>query len=126
MPRCYCIKIHNRRNCYCNAAQDLAVSYAQVNSMGIVKLNERERLIERILRMPDEDVAVAAKFLDTLYDDISPDELARQTAMDIASIEASKGETGISLDDFLHESGISRQEAEDAARAEGWLKDIYR
>ena len=91
--------------------------------MGIVKLNERERLIERILRMPDEDVAVAAKFLDTLYDeDISPDELARQTAMDIASIEASKGETGISLDDFLHESGILRQEAEDAARAEGWLK----
>ena len=79
--------------------------------MGNIQLNERELLIERILHMPDEQIAALAEFVEDLEETLDP-----------AMIEARKHEPAIALDDYLRESGISRENVEKAARAEGWLK----
>ena len=79
--------------------------------MGVIQLTEREQLIERILRMPDEQITALAEFMDDL-----------EASLDPAVIETIKNEPTISLDDYLRESGLSRKEVEAIARAEGWIK----
>jgi hypothetical protein len=79
--------------------------------MGNIQLNEREQLIERILRMPDEQIAALAEFAEDL-----------EEALDPAIIEARKSEPAITLDDYLRQSGLSRENVEATARAEGWIK----
>jgi hypothetical protein len=79
--------------------------------MGIVKLNERERLIERILRLPEDQVTVIAEFAEDLDDE----------TFDVALIETRKKETGIPFDEYLSEIGITREELETIARSEGLI-----
>ena len=76
--------------------------------MNIVQLSERERLIERILRLPDEDVYTLSELADELEESLDP-----------AMINARKMEPSLSLDDFLRENGLTSEEVEARARAEG-------
>ncbi|GEM_PF-5394828 len=63
--------------------------------MSIVQLSERERLIERILRLPDEDVYTLSELADELEESLDP-----------AMLNARKMEPTLSLDDFLRENGL--------------------
>lgn len=81
--------------------------------MSAVQLNKREQLIERILRMPDDQIAAAAMLLESLHDDpawsdegITAAELARRNVLDLAAAEATRGEPTMPLDDVLRELGI--------------------
>ncbi|MCL5997046.1 MAG: hypothetical protein M1546_13460 [Chloroflexi bacterium] len=76
-----------------------------------VELTRREQLIERILRMPADQVTAVEAFFEQLED-----------AEDLAIIEARKNEPTISIDDYIRESGLDREEIERIARAEGWMK----
>lgn len=46
----------------------------------------------------------------------------QEDAEDLAAIEAAKGESTIPFEQVLEENGISRDELEAVARAEGWSK----
>lgn len=81
--------------------------------MGPVRLNEREQLIERILKLSDDQVAMAVKLLEALPDDptwsdedITPIELERRNALDLAAVEATRGEDTVSFEDVLKQLGI--------------------
>ena len=76
--------------------------------MGLVRLNEREQLIERILKLSDDQVAMAAKLLETLPDDptwsdegITSAELERRNALDLAAVEATRDEDTVPFEDVL-------------------------
>jgi len=71
------------------------VSLQQGKNMSIVQLSERERLIERILRLPDEDVYTLSELADELEESLDP-----------AMLNARKMEPTLSLDDFLRENGL--------------------
>lgn len=79
--------------------------------MSATRLTEREQLIESILQMPDDQIMAVAEFIQNLEDN-----------EDLAIIAARKDEDTISLDDYLRESGLSREDVEKTARAEGWIK----
>jgi hypothetical protein len=81
--------------------------------MGIVRLNEREQLIVRILRLPEEQIPMAAKLLEALPDDpnwgdegITPAELERRNKIDLAAIAATAGEPTFTLEDVMRELNI--------------------
>jgi tetrahydromethanopterin S-methyltransferase subunit B len=79
--------------------------------MATVQLTRREQLILRIMRMPDEQVAELAALAEDLEEDLDP-----------AMIEARKKESSITLDEYLRESGLTREELQANARAEGLIK----
>ena len=81
--------------------------------MGAIQLTERERMIERILHMPDEQIVRLAELIETLDNDpnwgeegISAAELERRNTLDQAAIEATRGEPTRPLEDVLRELGI--------------------
>lgn len=76
-------------------------------------LTEREQLIERILRLPEEQVPTVTAFLETLTNDpnwgdegIPAAELERRNRIDQAAIEAVRGEPTRPLEDVLRDLGI--------------------
>ena len=81
--------------------------------MGAIQWTERERMIERILHMPDEQVARLAELIEAMDDDpnwgdegISAAELERRNRIDQAAIEATRGEPTRPLEDVLRDLGI--------------------
>ena len=81
--------------------------------MSVIRLSEREQLIERILRMPDERIIHLAELIETMDDDpnwgdegISGAELERRNRIDQDAINASRGEAGRPLEEVLLELGI--------------------
>ena len=81
--------------------------------MSVIRLSEREQLIERILRMPDERIIHLAELIETMDDDpnwgdegISAAELERRNRIDQVAIDASRGEPGRPLEEVLLELGI--------------------
>lgn len=74
-------------------------------------LTPREQLIQRILLISNQEILAIMNFIDQLED-----------AEDLAMVEARKGETGISLDEYLEKNGLSRKELEAEARAEGLMR----
>ena len=78
------------------------------------QLTEREQLIERMLRLPADQVTAVAEFVEALASDpiwsdegISADELERRNQLDLAAIEATRGEETSPLEDVLNELGIN-------------------
>ncbi len=97
--------------------------------MSEVRLNEREQLIERVLRMPNDQVEAYAKFLNAIFLRISlspqppsadillwlnriVDEMDEELEdeFDHAIIQARKGEPGRPFDDFVKELGFTQEE----------------
>jgi hypothetical protein len=81
--------------------------------METIQLTEREQLIERILHLPDAQLARLTELMETLEDDpnwgdegISAAELERRNQLDIAAIEATRGEPTRPLEDVLRDLGI--------------------
>jgi hypothetical protein len=77
--------------------------------MSSIQLTVREQLIERILRMPDAEVAALFEIVEELEEPLDP-----------AMIEARKKEPAITLDEYLQKLNLSREELEKEAR------DVYR
>lgn len=90
-------------------------SIESVERVELTGLTQREQLIERILRMPANQVAVVEAFVEEMEDLL-------QDAVDLAIIEARKDEVGVPFDDVLNELGYTREGLEEIARAEGWMK----
>jgi hypothetical protein len=81
--------------------------------MGIIRLTEREQLIERILRMPDEQIVELAELIESMVNDpnwgdegISTDELERRNRLDRDAINATRGEPTKPLEDVLRDLDI--------------------
>jgi len=110
--------------------------------MNAIQLTEREQLIERILRMPNDQIEAYGKFLNVTLAYLTA---ARQTdatvrlnqmleelqieleneledEFDHAIIEARKSEVGIPLDNVLKNLGFTREELEEVARNEGQVE----
>ena len=69
--------------------------------MGLVRLNEREQLIERILKLSDDP---------TWSDEgITLAELERRNVLDLAAVEATRGEDTVPFEDVLKQSGIGHR-----------------
>ncbi len=103
--------------------------------MSEVKLNEREQLIERILRMPNDQVEAYGRLLDVVIAHLTdapredllmwlaniPIEMGSELedALDHAIIEARRGEPGVPLDELIQELGFTREEIAEVMRREG-------
>ena len=79
--------------------------------MSAVQLTVREQLIDRILEMPDDQVAALLEYAEEMEETLDP-----------AEIEAIKKEPAITLDEYLQKNHLSREELEAEARAAGWMK----
>ena len=82
-----------------------------MDSNTVVELNDREKLIEHILSLPNDKIVAIARFVYDLDDDFNPEE-----------IEELKQETGgIALEDYMAKNGITAAELDEIARVEKWI-----
>ena len=78
--------------------------------MSAIQLNKRERLIDLILHMPDEQIAELAELVERFANDpnwsdesISAEELERRNKLDQAAFDESQGESTRPFVDFVDE-----------------------
>ena len=80
--------------------------------MDSVELTKREQLIERILRMSDQQITAVSEFIKSM-------EIA--DLLRFAKAESSHDESSMSQDNSFTDANITPEEIEAVARAEGWM-----